>query len=283
MPQSTATGWTAPFESPQLTTQPGCGGSPGYVRMWGNQTVGEAIQQTLSAPLVPGRTYRLSACVAHLANNPSLPQYVRFRVRLSNGPLASYTTPGTLMGILGGPPGITTTQWTTLALANFTVPNGPPLNTITINPENNNTANNGNTVSWGEIDNICLQDIRNPCPPLDVDFGLTATLTAGNSTTFKLTATTSALPAGAGFYWSVEEINLSNGTVIPGTTVSNPSQWWGNPLTNNFGGYVGTGTLVNSTNPGVFQQGHKYRITRGVWDPCRPWTQISHTVFMSTP
>jgi hypothetical protein len=103
MPGSKVAGWTAAFASPQLSATAGCGGGVGFVSMWGNQVVGEAIQQVLSAPLVPGRTYRLSACVRWLNNNPALPQYVRFRARLSNGPLSSYTAPGTLVGIFGQP------------------------------------------------------------------------------------------------------------------------------------------------------------------------------------
>lgn len=71
--------------------------------MWGNQVEGEAIQQTMNTPLIAGHTYRLSACARWLSNNPILPQFVRFRVRLSNGPLPLYTTPATVMGIIGQP------------------------------------------------------------------------------------------------------------------------------------------------------------------------------------
>jgi hypothetical protein len=45
----------------------------------GNKTVGEAMQQTLSASIQTGHKYRLSACVKWLNNNPVLPQYVRFQ------------------------------------------------------------------------------------------------------------------------------------------------------------------------------------------------------------
>lgn len=285
MPGSTVANWSRAFETPQISALDGCGG-PGFISMWGNQAVGEAIQQALSTPLVTGHTYRLSACVRWLSNNPALPQYVRFRVRLSNGSLSSYTSPATLMGILGqptnippiAPPGITSQQWTTVALANWTAPASSNLNTITINPENDNTANDGNTVSWGQIDSICLQDLSAPCPAPNPDFTLTAVLAAGNSSTYQLTATTAPLPQGAGFWWQVEELDPVTGTVVPNTTVTNPPAWWTNPTTNVFSGYNGA-----PGNPGVFKQGHMYRITRGVWDTCHPWTSISHTVFMSTP
>lgn len=291
MPGSTVANWTAAFRSPQLSSTAGCGGGVGFVSFWGNQVVGEAIQQTLSSPLTPGHTYRLSACVRWLSNNPSLPQYVRFRARLSNGPLASYTAPGTLLGIFGQPtntpsippPGITSQQWTTIALPNWIAPANTSFNTITINPENNNTVDDGGTVSWGQIDDVCLRDLSVPCVAPNPDFRLTGVLAAGNSTTYQLTATTAALPVGAGFWWQVEEIDPLTGSAVPNTTVTNPPAWWTNPTTNVFSGYNGTASLGNAANPGLFKQGHKYRITRGVWDTCHPWTSISHTVFMGTP
>jgi hypothetical protein len=280
-PPSTVANWAQAFGTPQISAGPGCGGNPGFVSMWGNKVVGEAMQQTLSTPIQAGHTYRLSACVRWPNNNSTLPPYVRFNVRASNGPLASYTTPATQIGIIGDPsntpsipaPGITSTQWTYVTLANWTAPSS--FNTITINPENNSTVNDGNKVSWGHIDNLCLQDIKNLCPALDPDFTLNATL-AGNSPTFTLNATSAPLPAGVGFAWTVEEIDAA-GNAITGKTMTNPSAWWANPTSNNFSGYC----CNNASSPaGVFQQGHRYRITRGVWGSCNPWRAVSKTVFM---
>lgn len=275
-PPSTVPNWSSAFLTPQISSGPGCGGNTGYIRMWGNKGVGEGIAQT-NVPIQAGHTYKLSACVKWSNNNSTLPPYVRFNVRASNGPLGSYTNNANAaqIGIIGVPsntpsipaPGITSTQWTFVTLANWTAPANSSYNTITINPENNNTANNGNTVSWGDIDNICLQDIRKPCPALDPDFSLTATLGSGNASSFQVTANVAtALPANAGFAWIVEEIDLVTGNVI-GTPMVNPSAWWSTPMTNVFSGYT-------------FVTGHKYRITRGVWGPCNDWTPISKTVFL---
>jgi hypothetical protein len=280
MPPSSVSNWTQAFGSPQISPGPGCGGNPGFISMWGNKVVGEAVQQS-GVPIQAGHTYKLSACVRWPNNNPTLPPYVRLNVRASNGPLATYTTPGAQIGVIGLPsntpsipaPGITSTQWTLVTLANWTAPNS--YNTITLNPENNNTANNGNTVSWIQVDNVCLQDIRKPCPALDPNFTLNATL-AGSSPTFTLNATSAPLPAGAGFWWQVEEID-SAGNAVAGTTMTNPSAWWSNPTATSFSGYC----CNNASSPaGVFQQGHRYRITRGVWGPCNAWTAVSKTVFM---
>jgi hypothetical protein len=284
MPGSTVANWSPAFNSsPQLSTAGGCTGSPGYVSLWGNQAVGEAVQQTLSTPLVTGHTYRLSACVAWINNNPTLPQYVRFRARLSKGSLPSYTSPGTLIGIFGQPTNITSTQWTPLTLANWTAPANTALNTLTINPENASAVNDGNLVSWGRIDSICLQDLSAPCSIPSPDFTLTAVLPAGSSNTYQLTATAAPLAPEVGFSWQVEELNPVTGAVLSSTTVTNPAPWWTNPTTNVFSGYNGTASLGPTGNPGVFAQGHEYRITRGVWDTCHPWTSISHTVFLRTP
>lgn len=165
IPSSLVDHWSGAFESPQIVNATGCGNN-GYVSMWGNQVVGEAIRQTLTAPLVPGRRYRLSACVRWLkSNNAALPQYVRFKVRASDGPLPSYTSPAAVIGIIGQSPstptptglGITSTGWAKVILQDWVATGS--YNTITINPENNNAVNDGTTVSWGQIDNVCLEDV----------------------------------------------------------------------------------------------------------------------------
>ena len=161
-------GWNIAFATPQLVNTGGCNGNSGFVAMWGNQVVGEGIRQTVN--IQAGRTYKLSACVRWPNNNPTLPQYVRFKVRASNGPIAYTATAPTAptIGIIGDPtntpsipaPGITSTAWTNITTATWIAPAN--FNTITINPENNNAINNGNAVSWGHITNLCLQEVSPP-------------------------------------------------------------------------------------------------------------------------
>lgn len=109
----------------------------------------------------------------------------------------------------------------------------------------------------------------------DPDFQLTATLPAGNSPTYQLTATAAPLQPGASFWWRVEELDAVTGAVLPNTTETNPSAWWANPTTNVFSGYYN-----NSSPIGVFYQGHKYRVSRGTWSSCTPWSAVSKTVFL---
>src|SRR3954454_25035054 len=57
MPPSHTDAWTSAYKTPQLQGGPGCH-DPYYVSMWGNQAVGEAIQE----PVVfqAGQTYTIS-------------------------------------------------------------------------------------------------------------------------------------------------------------------------------------------------------------------------------
>jgi hypothetical protein len=128
MPPSLVANWSQAFGTPQVSNGIGCGNN-GFIKFWGNQLVGEAIRQTLSAPLVAGQKYRFSACVRYLSS-PPLPPYVRFRVRASIGPLPTYGAGGTLIGIIGQtpssppptPPGINSATWTNIYLQTWTAP-----------------------------------------------------------------------------------------------------------------------------------------------------------------
>lgn len=160
--------WSAAFATPQLNNSAGCG-NPNFIMMWGNQVVGEAIQQTLSAPLVAGQKYSFSACVKWISQPTPLPPYVRFKVRFSNGSLPSYTTTGAVVGVIGQSPstpmipapGINTVNWVTVTLQDWTATGN--YDTITINPENASSVNSGGQVSWGGIDNVCLKRVPSPC------------------------------------------------------------------------------------------------------------------------
>ena len=41
--------------------------------------------------------------------------------------------------------------------------------------------------------------------------------------------------------------------------------------------------IASNTFPGyTFKLGHKYRITRGTWGPCTPWSAVSKSIYLST-
>jgi len=165
MPSSVVDNWAAASRDPQIVSAGACDaqlasagtcGTAGFIAMWGNQVVGEAIRQTLVQALDPGKVYRLSACVRYANPSPAGP--VRIKVRMSSGPLPSYTSPGVTVGVT---PDITSDQWSRVTLPDWK-PAVAGLNTITISPENQYAVDDGTKVSWVHIDNICLSPIDVP-------------------------------------------------------------------------------------------------------------------------
>jgi alpha-tubulin suppressor-like RCC1 family protein len=154
MPQASIANWSMLTQSPQVVESDGASGL-GCMQLWGNQVVGESIIQSLATPIVAGRTYRLSLSYRWLNNSSILPQYVRFRITASTGPFAYPPAMGASIGITPNTSSQSWTSWTTTwtAPANATH--------ISINPENDFTVNDGNYVSWGRIDDICLRETGN--------------------------------------------------------------------------------------------------------------------------
>ncbi|HVE72141.1 MAG TPA: hypothetical protein VNI54_12295 [Thermoanaerobaculia bacterium] len=117
----------------------------------------------------------------------------------------------------------------------------------------------GDGLNFG-LANVCQPCACQTAPRPDPDFQLMATLNTGNTSTVQVVATTAPLPTGASFSWKVEEIDAA-GTVI-GPVSNNPPAWWPTPTYNSFSGYT-------------FQQKRRYRITRGVWSDCYPFTAMT--------
>lgn len=76
-----------------------------------------------------------------------------------------------------------------------------------------------------------------------------------------------------GYLWKVETLDPTNNSNVI-CSVPNPSNWWNNATTNYFSGYSSTSTggcsdnTSITTGTGAFDISHKYKITRGVWNPC---------------
>ena len=185
---SRADPWYASFRSPQVVAQGGCCDS-GFIRFWGKRNNGERISQS-GLSIQAGRRYQISVCTKL---SPSIVvNYGKIGVMFSNAPVTSYSANDNYNGnIIGGaiplapqqgsgapttPPigglGITSTVWTTYtyiwdATQNYT--------TINLNPLNNIDDDEG-TVSWMDLDNICIKDIG-PTPVinwLDIQFVIEA-------------------------------------------------------------------------------------------------------------
>lgn len=155
MPDATVTGWTLITATPQVVDD-GCA-APGSVQMWGNSVVGESIKQLLPGPgIEAGKTYSVSVCYRWNDNNPILPPYVRFRLTAAFGlPTAYPPTAG--YDLIGMTPNTSSTSWSSYTFPNWTAPNNASW--LTVNPENDSTMNDGDFVSWGVIDDICIEEV----------------------------------------------------------------------------------------------------------------------------
>lgn len=160
------TSWQSYYGTPQVQPANGCC-DPGFIHFWGHQTNGEGFSQT-GLIITSGTKYRISVCTRLSPLNPGTETYGRIRVSFSNGVPATYPG-GVQAGIIGdvstatvpaiAPPGITSTVWNTYS---FEWTAGANYNTINFNPINNNSGG-PSTVSWMQIDNICIQVLPDSC------------------------------------------------------------------------------------------------------------------------
>jgi hypothetical protein len=155
MPPSAVDGWATASRDPQVVSARGCE-TPGYVAMWGNKVVGEAIRQTLTHPLEVGKTYRLTACVRYANPSPAGP--VRLKARASRGALPSYTASSAVIGVTAP---VSSMNWVQVTLPDWTASAGN-LDTITLSVENEFAVNDGAKTSWAHVDNVCLQAADEP-------------------------------------------------------------------------------------------------------------------------
>lgn len=122
----------------------------------------------------------------------------------------------------------------------------------------------------------------------DPDFSLVAESPAGNVGYFTARATPvagstnaniAAFGSGYGYLWKIEEVGSTTNLLA-----NNPSNWWWNipnPPYNGFGGFNGVtmNTAASYLSAGQFNLTTKYRITRGVWNPCR-YAEKSKLVYL---
>ncbi len=154
MPAATLNDWSALTGSPQVTNS-GCGLTRA-VQMWGNQFVGESIKQALGTPIVAGAKYQVTVCYRMLDYNPALPPYVRFRLAVSGIDPADYP-PVAAYDVIGVTPDATSTSSSTYVFPLWTAPH--TAGWLTVNPENEYALDDPNFISWGVIDDICIDAI----------------------------------------------------------------------------------------------------------------------------
>ena len=129
------------------------------IGMWGNQAIGESIEQVLAVPFSPGKKYAVSFSARW---NPSFnrPYPVQFEFRAST---ASLTSPGdgVLIGISDSLtiPG----QWVTLSLPDWISPssNSPSgtFSVLTVSSTNHSSFLHPDSTSYGNIGAICITEV----------------------------------------------------------------------------------------------------------------------------
>jgi len=155
MPTGSVADWSPLNATPQVISPDGCSG-PGCIQMWGNQVVGESIVQQLPGMgILAGRTYRINVCYRWHDSGANQPTYVRFRLSASASSPGLYP-PQASYDLIGITPNTSSAAWLSHSFQ-WTAPSNASY--LIINPENDSSVNNGNFVSWGQIDDICIQDI----------------------------------------------------------------------------------------------------------------------------
>lgn len=212
LPQAKVSNWTAAYGTPQIASQMGCKDN-GYFAFWGNQVVGEAIQQPVN--FVQGTTYIIEFC----ARNRQAPiPFVNVQLRASTTPLTSTACPAGNCEVIATTANITSTAWGTHQFCWTPTKN---YSHLTISPTNNISINDGSQVSWAEVDNICVRPA--PLPRI-----------SGPATTCVLPATYCVTPAvaGATYSWTVPGgalfSDIGNGCIV--VTSNSGGMWSGGQI-----------------------------------------------------
>ena len=119
--------------------------------MWGNQIVGEGLYQNVN--LVPGNIYQFTVC----ARWHSVKDSARVRIFVDNG-TSTYTSCVLPSCKLIGISPILGTSWGTYTFTSaFSAPT--TYSRLIITPWNNHAEFDGATVSWIQVDDVCVEDI----------------------------------------------------------------------------------------------------------------------------
>ena len=128
---------------------------------------------------------------------------------------------------------------------------------------------------FGDGNDIAIDDITliqlERCPAASANFEIaTSTPHPTNSNAFIVTASADIVAPCEAVWWSVCKVDLATLDCDAETSLS---EIWENAVTN-FPGYVGTNAPIG-TDPGVFEFGSLYKVTRGTWGSCNSWQASS--------
>jgi hypothetical protein len=147
--------WSTATQSPQVVNDSCC--DPVAIEMWGNRDKGESICQNLN--FKSGHTYTIHFCGRFL-NQPTLStKYIRFGFSATNACNSTYSCSTPNCEKIGESGMITNQSWNTYSLTNWTASSN--WTNLVVRAFNNNKDIQGidTTVSWGLIDDICIEDL----------------------------------------------------------------------------------------------------------------------------
>ncbi len=128
------------------------------IGMWGNHAIGESMEQVLSIPFSPGKTYAVSF-TARWMPSFNRPYPVQFEFKVSTAPLTS-PGDGTLIGT--SDPLIIPGQWVTLSLPEWVTPASNLVSgtytMLTVSATNQSSAIHPDSTSYGQIGTICITE-----------------------------------------------------------------------------------------------------------------------------
>lgn len=262
--------WKPGTKTPQWsnTIQPAC--DKGVVSMWGNKTIGESIFQD-GLTIAPG-CYKVKF-TARFINPTALSTFVRlkFATVLSSG-TPSYDPPGVASV------NISSTSWETYS---FTFTTGAA-NIVNLHPENDYTQNNGDYVSWIQLDNICIEKCCDiPVEKCNPSFTISPfTL---NAQCQLIINTIPSITSGVQHYWgAVYATGISDNTPIPITSITSGGTWGLSVSSTGVVTQLGMGTGVNGGTTGYgynylgFPLGKCFKITHYI-KCCDKWYSQTNT------
>lgn len=130
--------WKPNTNTPQWTPVAGAC-DKGFISMWGNQAVFESVKQAVTVPSAGCYKIKFTARFANL--NP--PNSTNVSLKVTIGTATMISSP------------ISNLNWDTYSMTITGVPTGPQ--TVILQPTNSFNVNDGNFVSWLQIDKICIE------------------------------------------------------------------------------------------------------------------------------
>jgi hypothetical protein len=267
---SSSSPWQPGLKTPQWsnTIQPAC--DKGVVSMWGNKTIGESIFQT--GLTIPAGCYTVKF-TARFVNPTSLSTFVRlkFATVLASG-MPAYDPPGVASV------NISSTSWQTYS---FTFTTGAAT-TVNLHPENDYSQNDGDYVSWIQLDNICIEKCcKIPDEKCNPTFNVSPF--ALNAQGLLIINTIPSVTSGAQHYWgAVYASGISDNTPIPISSIISGGTWGLSVSSTGVVSPLGMGTGINAGTTGYgynylgFPLGKCFKITHYI-KCCNKWYSQTNT------